>query len=412
MRLTRRAAPLALVGLAIALLGTATADDVTTTAGKKISGKLVSVDAQGITFSTAAAQVPIPGRDIVVVDLGNPVLPAPKETYSEIELTDNSTFRVAKFALKGKKFETESLPLPTGKAAPNYDIPMGTVFSAMKRADDPKHREAWKKMLTTRGKRDLYVQQEETGLTYLQGTILKGSDDGTTVSFEKENGGKPDDLRLLRAAGLVFAQPQPATIAPTVCRVYDIYGNSLNATAIAISPEGVTVTTVAGATVKYSSTAALSKLDYALGNVAYLSDLDPQVDAPVLPPEEKKLNPTAAFLKDRSLSNDSIKLDNAIFPKGLCVAPDTVLTFNIGGDYAQFKATIGIDENGSNATSAARVTIEADGQVLFTETLKRKDKAKGVVLAVKGVKSLRVIVEADTPLNGNYVTFAEARVQK
>ena len=73
---------------------------------------------------------------------------------------------------------------------------------------------------------------------------------------------------------------------------------------------------------------------------------------------------------------------------------------------------MGIDENGANATSAARVTIEADGQVLFTDTVRRKEKAKGVVLAVKGVKSLRVIVEADTPLNGNYVTLADARVQK
>ena len=82
------------------------------------------------------------------------------------------------------------------------------------------------------------------------------------------------------------------------------------------------------------------------------------------------------------------------------------MTYGLGGsDYAQFKATVGIDENGANATSSARVIIEADGQILFNETLKRKDKPKGVVLAVKGVKQLRVIVEADTPFNGNYVTL-------
>ena len=47
-----------------------------------------------------------------------------------------------------------------------------------------------------------------------------------------------------------------------------------------------------------------------------------------------------------------------------------------------------------------------------TEALKRKDKPKALVLAVKGVKQLRIIVEADTPLNGNYVILADARVQK
>jgi hypothetical protein len=372
------------------------------------------VDAQGITFSTTEAKVPITARDIVLVDFGNKVTPAPKDTaYSEVELTDGSTFRVAKFALKGKRLETEQLPGPTNPKAPTFELPMSSVFSAMKKADDPKHRDAWKKMLGTRGKRDMYVMQQETGLTFQQGTILEGSADGKSLSFEKETGGKVDPpLLQSRSVGLVFYQPQLAVVPPTICRVVDVFGNTLNATSVIISADGILVTTVAGATVKYESTASLARLDYEHGNLAYLSDLDPQIDAPEVPPEERKLNPAAPVLKDRSLSNDSIKLDNVIFAKGLCVAPDTALTFNLNGDYSQFRATVGIDENGANATSAARLTIEADGQVLFSEMLRRKDKGKGVTLTVKGVKQIRLIVETDTPFNGNYVTLAEARVQK
>jgi len=416
MRLTRCAATLLLCTLAVGLfVSGAVADDVTTTAGKKINGKLVGVDAQGITFSTPEARVPIAARDIVLVDFGHKVAERSKETtYSEIELTDGSAIAVAKYALKGKKFEVEPLPGASGQAAPVFELPMSSVFYAMKRAEDPKHREAWKKTLSTRGKRDLYVQQAaaEGALTYFQGTIQEGTDDGKMVRFEKENDAKPGELLQSRAVGLVFYQPQQSAVPPTVCRVVDVFGNSLNAAAIAISPEGVVVTTVAGATAKYASTATLARLDYASGNVAYLSDMSPKVETPEVPAEERKLNPTAPYLQDRSLSNDSIKLDNVVFPKGLCVAPDTVLTFTLGGEYTQLKATVGIDENGANATSAAKLTIEADGQVLFSDTLRRKDKAKGVTLAVKGVKQVRLIVEADTPFNGNYVTLAEARVQK
>jgi NPCBM/NEW2 domain len=414
MRTPRRATLAFIVAALAAILVTADAsgDDVTTTAGKKINGKLVSVDEKGITFSTGEAKVPIPSRDIVVVDLGNTVKPLPKDGYHELELTDGSVIRFVKVTLKDKKFAGEQLPAPSGVTAPTYDIPMRTVFSFMKKADDAKHREAWKKMLSTRGKRDLYVIEQATGLTFIQGTIHSGSTDGRNVAFEKESGGAPENLLQSRSAGFVLYQPQPANIAPTICRVTDVFGNSLNATAIAITPEGVTVTTVAGATVKYAAPSALAKLDYALGNVAYLSDLDPQVDRPELPAEERRLNPTVAFLKDRSLSNDLLKLDNVNYPKGLCIAPDTVLAYNINGEYSQFKATVGIDENGANATSAARLIIEGDGQVLFSETLRRKEKAKGVVLTIKGVKQLRLIVEADTPLNGNYVTLAEVRVQK
>ncbi|MBP3955135.1 NPCBM/NEW2 domain-containing protein [Gemmata sp. G18] len=416
MRFPRRAVALAAGLTVLALTGPgATGDDVTTSAGKKLNGKLVAVDAQGVMFAVGESKAQIPARDIVVVDLGNKVAPVPKDvtTFSEIELTDGSTFRVVKFSLKDKQFEADPVPGPQGLPLPKIELPMGAVFSAMKRADDAKVRDAWKKMLANRGKRDLYVIAQETGFTYIQGTVLSGTATGNRpfVTFEKEGGGK-DELPLSRAAGLVFYQPQPPVIPATLCKVTDVFGNALTASAISIAPEGVSVTTVAGATIKYASTAALVKLDYALGNVAYLSDLDPQLELPEVPLIEKRLNPTAAYLKDRSLSNETIKLENQSFPKGVCIAPETVATFNLGGDYTQFKATVGIDENGANATSAARVTIEADGQVLFTEQLKRKDKPKGLVLAVKGVKQLRIIVEADTPLNGNYVTLAEARVQK
>lgn len=411
---TRAALALALLGLVAA--GRAGADDVTTTAGKKLTGKLAAVDADGVTFVVGDGKALIPARDIVVIDFGNKAVPLPKDvtTFSEIELTDGSTFRVTKFVLKGKQLELDPVPGPQAGAAPKFDVPMSAVFSAMKRADDAKVRDNWKRMLGTRGKRDLYVIAQETGFTFIQGTVLSGGADDRgrpVVSFEKETGGK-DDLQLSRAAGLVFYQPQPASIPATLCKVTDVFGNTLTAAAISITPEGVAVTTVAGAAVRYPSTAALVRLDYALGNVAYLSDLDPQLDVPEVPAEEKRLNQPAAYLKDRSFSNEAIKLDNQSFAKGVCLAPDTVATFNLNADFSQFKATVGIDENGANATSAARVTIEADGQVLFSETVKRKDKPKGLVLAVKGVKQLRIIVEADTPLNGNYVTLADARVQK
>ncbi len=412
MRTCRRAVMPLAFALAICT-GSAWADDVTTTAGKKINGKLVAVDAKGVTLASGSAKATVPAREIVVVTFGHDVRQTPKDPFSEIELTDGSTFRVAKYALKGKKLATEQLPLPAGETAPTFDLPARAVFAVMKKAHDAKQREAWKKMLATRGKRDLYVIEREEGLTYVQGTIHSGSENGQTVDFEPEGGGAREELRQSRAAGLVFYQPQPATISPTLCRVLDVYGNSLNAAVIAVEENGtVVVTTVAGATIKYPSTAAISKFDYNLGNVAYISDLQPQIDRPQLPPEEVNLNPAVAYLKDRSLSNDAIKLENVAYSKGLCVAPDTALTFTIGGDYAQFKATVGIDENGANATSAAKLTIEGDGQVLFTGTLNRKDKPKGLVLSVKGVKQLKLIVEADTPFNGNYVTLADARVQK
>jgi NPCBM/NEW2 domain len=420
--MTRTRPVLFAVALGLAA-STAAADDLTTSNGKKITGKVVAVDAQGVTFTTTEAQVKVPAKEIVVVDLGNKVAPVPKDKdtgkdakFSEIELTDGSTFRAAKFVVKGKKFETELFPGPAGVAAPRFELPITAVFSAMRDAGDAKQREAWKKMLATRGKRDLYVIREETGLNFVQGTVLSGTDDGAELNFEKEDG-TPTKLRLSRATGgLVFSQPQPSQVAQTVCKVVDVFGNSLVAQAVEVTPSGVTVKTVSGVVVAYPSLAGLARFDYAQGNVAYLSDLEPQVDAPESPPDEKglRLNVAAPFIRDRGVAGEPLKLPGyqLPFPKGLVVAPDTVLTYNLGGDYREFRVVVGIPETSPDAALEAKVTIEADGRVLFSEPVKRKDKPKELSLDVKGAKQLRIIVDADLAVNGNRVVLADARVQK
>src|SRR5262249_18357907 len=151
-----------------------------------------------------------------------------------------------KFAVKGKAFEIELLPGPDGVAPPKFELPITSVFYAMRGADDPKNRDSWKKMLLNRGKRDLYVIRQADGLNFVQGTLTEGSADGALVKFEKEGGGT-EDLRLSRATGgLVFAQPPRDQVPPTLCRVVDVFGNVLVAQAVEMADTGVKVTTVSG----------------------------------------------------------------------------------------------------------------------------------------------------------------------
>ncbi len=416
MPLTPRAPFFAAFALLTLGLCAATADDLTTTNGKKLPGKLVGVDAQGVTFSTGDAQVKLPARDIVTIDLGHKIATPPKDArFHEIELTDGSTLRVAKYALKDKKFETELLAGPSGVPLPTFDLPMTAVFYVMRGADDAKNRDAWKKMLGTRGKRDLYVIREAEALTFVQGTVLGGNAEGNMLSFEKEDGSKAELLQRAATGGLVFHQPPPAQTRQAVCKVLDVFGNSLIAEAVELTESGVTVKTVSGVAVKYASPAALAQLDFARGNMAYLSDLDPQVDSPPVPPDERglRLNITAPFIRDQGVSGEPLKLGGDVFPKGLVIAPDTTLTYNIGGgDWREFRAVLGLPENSPDANLEAKVTIQADERVLFSETIRRKDKPKGVTLEVKGVKQLKIIVEADLPINGNRVVLGEGRLQK
>jgi hypothetical protein len=176
---------------------------------------------------------------------------------------------------------------------------------------------------------------------------------------------------------------------------------------------GVKVTTVSGVVVNYPSAQGVAKLDYSQGNVAYLSDLTPQVQAPEIPEEELYTNIAVPYVADKTPTNEPLRLGNVVYPKGLWVAADTVLTYTLNGDYRELKATIGIhDQFGTNSTEA-KVTIEADGRAIFSETVKRKDKPKGVTLDIKNVQQLRILVESDSPFfNGSQAVLADARVQK
>ncbi len=414
--------PLAAAVLLAAFLVAAKADDLSTVAGKKLTGQLVAVDGEGVTFKTGGTEVKVPAKEVLLIDLGNKVAaPAKDARYHEVELTDGSVLRCAKFAVKGKKLEVELLPGPTSLAAPALEVPLAAVFSVCRNADDAKHRENWQAMLRTRGKRDLYVMRQADGLNFLQGTILEGDADGTEITFEKDDGTR-DQLRLSRATGgLVFSQPTTGQPPTTLCKVNDVFGNTLVAREITVAEGGVRVTTVSGVAIAYPSVAAVAQLDYAQGNVAYLSDLTPQVDAPApteaelraFPLLEGKTRP-APYLRDRFLGDGTtLTLDGVSFPKGLAVAADTALTFSLNGDYREFRTVIGFADARHGNAAELKLTVEADGKVVATDVLKGKDKARGMTLDVKGVRQLRLSVDRDYPSEtAAYLILADAKVQK
>jgi hypothetical protein len=364
--------------------------------------------------------VKISGKDIVLVDLGNKVAAPGKVKYTEIELTDGSVLKCTSFQIKGKKVEATLFTVPGDVPRPVFELPITSVYSILRGADDQKNRDEWKKMLLTRGKRDLYVIRQPDGLNFVQGTLIEGNDAGDTVNFEKEDGVR-EQLKLSRATGgLVFYQMPAVNPPATLCNVVDVFGNTLTAQAVEMSPSGVTIKTVAGVTLKYPSSQGLAKLDYARGNVAYLSDLDPIVTAPE-PSEADKAKLTTLkgrpdpepFTKDRRPGEGALKLDNVTYPKGVCLAVDTSLTINLNGDYREFKATVGFPDGAQSDGAELKLIIEADGQVIYSETIRGNEKPKGVAKDVKGIKQLRILVERDFPSEvGNYLILADARIQK
>jgi hypothetical protein len=384
---------------------TAMAVDVTTLSGKAVSGKPVSFDGQVLTLQTAAGPESVPVKDLLILDFGNKNLPI--EKYDELILTDGSSLKLIGLKIKVKQLETTFVTNPP--TAPKVTLPLNQAFSLLRGAETAKTRDDWKKLLDTRGKRDLFVSRAaDSAISPLPGTVIEGSADGDSVIFEREDGQRTT-LQLRRATGgIVFNPPPLGIVPPTIGQSFDIFGNTLFMQAFEIKGEAIAIKTVHGATFEYPNPSALVRLDFTQGNITALSSLDPVVNAPKPIPGD----PYFTFLRDKSQDNQPIRLGGQVHAKGVWIAPDVTLTYKLTGDFREFKSTIGVDDGIELPSSQVKLTIEGDGRSLFNGLVTRKDPPRDLVLDVKGVRELKITVSQSSQYNGNQVTLASARLQK
>ena len=405
------------LGLLLALIVSpvVSAAEIVPLAGKPIKGTILGVDSLFVTYKDDAnAEVKIPVKEMSSVELGPKAPTLAEVAYDEIELTDGSLLRTvpgsAKFKLK--KIEPGSLPGPAGTDAPTVDVPLNAIFVLLRDAHKPANRADWKKLLAVRGKRDLFVIREkrDTGevLNQLEGTVLTGSADGDRIEFE-QTGGEKSDFALSRATGgIVFNQPPPAVLLPTVCKVVDTFGNVVIATSVEFAGSGLKVKSVSGAILEYKTLASVSKLDFSQGNLAYLSDLEPEIEAP----KALEGEPYFTYTKNKTAMGLPLRLDGKTYPKGLWIYPETTLRYKLGAEFKTFHVVLGIDETVQIATSAVKLTIEADGRPLFSQVVGRKDKALEKLFDVKEVKELKITVERESLYTGSQINLGDARLQK
>ncbi len=401
----------------VATLSTASAADVTTLAGRKVTGTLVAIDATTIAVQEPGAATPtrLATKELATVETRK--LPAPPKDakFDELELTDGTVLRLTKLLVRGKQIEPALLTPAEPLTAPKVELPLGTAFSYLRNADDAKSRDEWKKLLAGRGKRDLFVVRGADGLNPLAGTVIEGTDGGDVLTFEREDGQRVN-LKLSRASGgIAFNQPPRDQVPPTLCKVGDAFGNTLVATRLDLAGSTLKVTTVAGATVTYAELDAVVVLDFRQGNLTYLSDLDATADyAPV----EKdgllgeQFGYQRKLARDRSLDGSDLTLDGKKFARGVSLPPDSTAAYKLDGGYREFKAVVGIQDGANRESWSLRLRVEVGGRAVFDEVVKKAMKPREIVLNVKDAKELRVTVERVGLFAGDQINLGDARLQK
>lgn len=414
MRFSRACASLALLlGISSALL----AEDLRTLADKVVSGEVISIDAKNITLKTKDGPVAVPIQTDVL-ELAFQPAPAPSSMpfCHQVELTDGSIVHIKPeggFVIKDGKV---TLTLLNDL---KFEVPLTALSHILKNANDAKIRDNddWKKALKARATRDMVVawDKERVRLNNPEGTFAEKGE-GTILPFTIASSGtliEKNDLKNMRTQGWIFVNKPDAGAPVAVCRLIDANHNNLSVAKVALKEGGnLEIATVSGIKLEYAK-AQVAALDFRKGRLEFVSEMEPKI---LSEPSEDRDDRYRWFAdrekRNKNLDGNPIQLGGQKYGKGMSLPAPTTLQYTLGGEFKEFSATIGVDESVPGG-SHAKLIIEGDGRVLFSEEVKRKDAPKPIRINIKDVNVLTIKVDkVGVFYLGHRIDLADPKVNK
>jgi NPCBM/NEW2 domain len=381
----------------VCLASIAVADDLRTLDNKVITGKVVTVDDKEVAIKTADGSV-VTTRldDVIALDLRPINGVSAGTTYTAIHLIDDTALLCEKVVIKGKTVYAKLL------SGQDIAIPLASVASILRGAEDPNLKKAWSTLLTNKVKRDRVVLYRGGEINDLQGTIGDADADGKKIRFHTAEGDSLD-VAIANLQGMIFYRPDGGGGANPICMVYDTVGNALAATKVASDGTKVVIVTTIDNVKIECDTSAIARFDYNMGKLAFLSDL-----VPTKVVESSGVGLIVTHRKDVNLDGEPIVLDRP-YAKGLSLHSHTELEYDLKGKYKKFTAVLGVDSR-IGSDSQPKVTIEVDGRAAFSEVITAKTVVP-VSIDVSKANTIRIIVTSRNFLDlHDHVTIANPKL--
>jgi hypothetical protein len=374
-----------------------------------IAGDLVSMSSKEIVIARGGEKTTVPIDQVLSLTFGQSVGNLPNVPWSDVELTDGTMLHCAKVSIADDQVEVALLAGPTAK------FPLECVYNVLSNAHVEKNRKRWDEILNPDQKRahDVLAAYTKDGdLNPVEGTIGKINDKGE-ISFTIASSGTEKKPNMSAVAGMIFDRKPAANPPPVQCRLYDTHRDLVVVSAGESSPNGFTATTPSGAKIEYT-TALVAKMDYSKGKLDFLSDMTPiKVTEACVGAEDSVQH----YHANVNLDDKPIRVGNVQYDKGLALHAYTELVYDLKGEYREFKAVAGLDDDVKGDDRPVQLVIECDGVPRVKQTISRKDKEKPppITLNVKDVRKLRIVVSRASGALldlGLRLNLADAQVSK
>ena len=376
-------------------------------AGDVVVGELRALSTQELVLETAGGPVTLPLTKLATLSPQTPVPPT-VATAVLVELLDGSALTAGDYAaVKGQA-------RLRGPGDATLEIPTRAIRSVRFEASGgqtPAIDKQWSEIRDTKAAGDLLVVRKDDALDYLEGVV--GEIDAETCQFELD--GETIPVKRAKIAGIVYAHPAAAELPEPIGQLATSGGARLQLKSIELSGDLFKLESTAG-TKHEVPLAEATRFDFTSGKIAFLSDLEPEsvTFTPLVGFEQppQGLLGFYEYRRDVGFEQSPLRLKGKVFGKGLALATRTELVYKLPGKFRLFRSTVGIDDS-TRETGSVRLSIKADGKVLWEGDVRGTDPAQQLELDVAGVRRLEILADYGEGLDvGDRLDLGDAQVTK
>ncbi len=369
--------------------------ELTTLAGRHQSGVLteLSADSASLTSGGKSAKVPLsevldlrafPAKTAAAADTRRP----------ELTLTDGSHVFFSSLHVS----ERNVLVMANlGKFA----VPLTSVGSIRLAVLEPPIADAWRELAARELTRDMLVIRKGNVLDHLDGTV--GAIDDVAIHFVIDG----EDVKIPRKKifGVVYARRNVDAGRP-VCEVTTSGGDFVKVQSAQWSGGQLKAGLLGGAQIVVPGDQIVT-LDFSLGKVRYLSQLEPR-DVKYTP----FFDQVWTYCRDRPRDGGMLRLGNKEYARGLWIHSRTLLKYRLNADYRRFQSVMGIDQAVAPLGNV-HVVISGDGKILHQSDVRGSDSPQNLDLDIAGVRELEILVDFGADLDiADHLDLADAKVIK
>lgn len=390
----------------VAALAAAPAEvEIGTLDGSTMTGSLVELAVDHVTISAEQGKLTVPAAQLLFVSPKAVAATSADKPSVWIELVDGSR-------LTAKEFIAEKgIATLNGSDEKHFQIPTRAIARVRFTAPDDAN-SSWPADIGKQAAADLLAVRKMDAVDFLEGVI--GDVHAETVDFQID--GETIPVKRTKIDGLIFYHKAADKQADPECIVDATGGWQLKAKAVSLADDGsLKIETVAGPELQ-QPLSAIGRLDFSLGKVIFLSDLEP--DAVSWKPlvdfgdSAPALAQFYALRRDQAREHGPLRVGNKAYRKGLAIASRTLVVYRLPTGAKTFKAIVGIDDSVREAGHVV-LKITADGKQLLSAPIAGRSDPVPVDLNVAGARKLEILVDYGEDLDtGDYLNLADARIVK